>query len=70
MRSVWETRMNIEPKCWYAAVDWASEKHDIAVTDLAGKRLGRLQVQHSGEGLARMADCLVATTGGEHFAVG
>ena len=55
--------MNIEPRCWYAAVDWASEKHDIAVTDQVGKLLGRLQVKHSGEGLARMVDWLVASTG-------
>ncbi len=53
--------MNIELRSWYAAVDWASEKHDIVVTDCVGKRLGRLQVEHSGEGLARMADWLVAT---------
>jgi hypothetical protein len=53
--------MNIELRCWYAAIDWASEKHDIVVTDCAGKRLGRLQVEHSGEGLARMAEWLVAT---------
>jgi hypothetical protein len=53
--------MNIELRCWYAAVDWASEKHDIVVTDCAGKRLGRLQVEHSGEGLARMAEWLITT---------
>ena len=56
--------MNIELRCWYAAVDWASEKHDIVVTDCAGKRLGRLQVEHSGEGLARMAEWLITTTSG------
>ena len=53
--------MNIELRCWYAAVDWAK---DIVVTDCAGKRLGRLQVEHSGEGLARMAEWLVTTTSG------
>jgi len=57
--------MNIEPQWSYAAVDWASEKHDIVVTDCEGKRLGRLQVEHSGgERLARMSDWLIATTGG------
>ena len=55
--------MNIEPRCWYAAVDWASDKHDIAVTDQVGKLIGRLQVEHSGQGLARMVDWLVASTG-------
>ena len=57
--------MSSELRCWYAAVDWASEKHDIVVTDCEGKRLGRLQVEHSGgERLARMSDWLIATTGG------
>ena len=56
-------RISSELKCWYA-VDWASEKHDIVVTDREGKRLGQLQVEHSGEGLARMADWLFAVTGG------
>jgi transposase len=64
MRLILETRMNSELKCWYAAVDWASKKHDIVVTDREGKRLGQLQVEHSGEGLARMADWLIAATGG------
>jgi hypothetical protein len=57
-------QMSSELRCWYAAVDWASEKHDIVVTDCKGKRLGRLQVEHSGEGLARMSDWLIATAGG------
>jgi hypothetical protein len=56
--------MSSELGCWYASVDWASEKHDIVVTDCEGKRLGRLQVEHSGEGLARMSAWLIATTGG------
>ena len=56
--------MSSQQGCWYAAVDWASEKHDVVVTDDKGKTLGRLQVEHSGEGLARMADWLVAITDG------
>jgi Transposase len=61
--------MSIQAQCWYAAVDWASEKHDVVVTDYEGKRLGRLQVEHSGEGLARMADWLVAATNGTPDAI-
>lgn len=38
MRPILETRMSIDQRCWYAAVDWASEKHDIVVTDCVGKR--------------------------------
>jgi transposase len=56
--------MSSQGDCWYAAVDWASEKHDVVVTDDKGKTLGRLQVEHSGEGLARMADWLVAIADG------
>ena len=53
----------METRTWFAGVDWASEKHDVVVTDSDGKTLGRTKVEHSGEGLARMADWLVATTG-------
>src|SRR6476469_302148 len=69
VRLILETRMSIQAQCWYAAVDWAREKHDVVVTDYEGKRLGRLQVEHSGEGLARMADWLVATTNGTPDAI-
>ena len=55
--------MSNDQRRWFAGVDWASEKHDVVVTDSDGKTLGRTKVEHSGEGLARMADWLVATTG-------
>lgn len=57
--------MSKDQRRWFAGVDWASEKHDVVVTDCDGKTLGRAKVEHSGEGLARMADWLVTTTGAE-----
>jgi transposase len=51
-----------QPK-FYAGVDWASEKHDVWLTDAAGKRLGYKIVPHSGEGLNQLCAWLIATTG-------
>ena len=48
---------------FYVGVDWASEKHDVWVTDGAGKRLGYKTFPHSGEGLSALCSWLVATTG-------
>lgn len=47
---------------FYVGVDWASEKHDVWVTDDAGKRLGYRTFPHSGEGLSALCNWLVATT--------
>lgn len=51
-----------QPK-FYAGVDWASEKHDVWLTDAAGKRLGYRIFPHSGEGLSEMCAWLIAATG-------
>jgi transposase len=48
---------------WFAGVDWASNKHDVSLTDDGGKTVGRRIVEHSGEGLAQMADWLVRESG-------
>src|SRR5271166_603091 len=53
-----------ETQSWFAGVDWASQKHDVWLTDASGKRLGKRTFEHSGEGLAQMCDWLVATSGG------
>ena len=50
-----------QPK-FYVGVDWASEKHDVWLTDAAGKRLGYKIFAHSGEGLNQMCAWLIATT--------
>jgi transposase len=46
---------------FFAGVDWASEKHDVWVTDGEGKRLGYKIFAHSGEGLSAMCAWLIAT---------
>jgi transposase len=51
-----------QPK-FYTGVDWASEKHDVWLTDAAGKRLGYKIFPHSGEGLNQMCEWLAATAG-------
>jgi transposase len=54
-----------ELQSWFAGVDWASQKHDVWLTDASGKRLGKRTFVHSGEGLAQMCDWLIATSGGK-----
>ena len=44
---------------WFAGVDWASSKHDVTLTDDSGKIIGRRIFEHSGTGLAQMADWLL-----------
>ena len=48
---------------WFAGVDWASSKHDVSLTDDSGKVVGRRTFEHSGAGLAQMADWLLRETG-------
>jgi transposase len=57
--------MTNDRRRWFAGVDWASQKHDVAITDGDGQTLGRKTVEHSGAGLTQMAEWLVATTGAE-----
>ncbi len=54
-----------EKNSFYAGVDWASQKHDVWLTDSAGKRLGFRNFPHSGEGLSAMCKWLVEVSGGE-----
>ncbi|MGE3919144.1 MAG: IS110 family transposase [Hyphomicrobiaceae bacterium] len=53
----------MEQPNFYAGVDWASEKHDVWLTDAEGKRRGYKIFPHSGEGLGQMCAWLIATTG-------
>ena len=48
---------------WFAGVDWASNKHDVSLTDDSGKTVGRRVFEHSGTGLAQMADWLERESG-------
>lgn len=55
--------MTSERRRWFAGVDWASTKHDVTLTDGDGKLLGRRTIEHSGAGLAEMADWLARKAG-------
>jgi transposase len=54
-----------QTQMYFAGVDWASEKHDVWLTDAGGKRLGMRTFTHSGEGLAQLCAWLTATSGAE-----
>lgn len=43
---------------WYAGIDWADRHHDLVVIDDTGRKVAQLRVEHSPEGLARLASFL------------
>lgn len=52
-----------EQRRWYAGVDWASESHQVFLTDAEGRKIGEKAFKHGGEGLAEMAAWLKVTSG-------
>ncbi len=48
---------------WFAGIDWASSKHDASLADDSGNVVGRRIFEHSGTGLAQMADWLLRESG-------
>src|SRR5258708_35225358 len=52
-----------ETICWFAAVDWGSEKHQTCVLDAHGGVAGEREFPHSGAGLAGLADWVQSITG-------
>lgn len=48
---------------WFAGIDWASRKHDVVMHDVLGRRVGEATFEHTGAGIAALADWLVATGG-------
>jgi transposase len=46
----------------YVGVDWASATHYVYALDAQGAKLGHCSFQHSGEGLAELADWIRTTT--------
>lgn len=48
-----------------AGVDWATDKHDVALVGPNRKVLKHRQFAHSGEGLAEMANWLIEMAGGD-----
>jgi transposase len=47
---------------WFAGVDWASDKHDVVLTGDSDEIVGHRIFEHSGAGLAQMADWLLSET--------
>ena len=58
-----KNHMTSSNRGWYAGVDWASSKHDVTLTDDSGAIIGRRIFEHSGTGLAQMADWLLRESG-------
>jgi len=50
-------------KQWFAGVDWASKSHLVRLIDGQGDDVGERSFEHSGQGLAAMADWLLAASG-------
>jgi transposase len=49
--------------CWFAGIDWGSEKHQVCLLDAAGKVVGERAFRHGGAGLAALCDWLVSVAG-------
>lgn len=47
---------------WFVGIDWAHESHELCVVDARGQQVGGRSFEHSGEGLAAMADWIGTTT--------
>lgn len=55
--------MTTDKRRYYAGVDWASQSHQLVLTDHDGRKVGEKNFKHGGEGLANMAAWLMATSG-------
>src|SRR3954454_21729777 len=55
--------MTSETKCWFAGVDWGSEKHQVCLLDNSGAVVGERAFRHDGVGLAALCDWLVSVAG-------
>ncbi len=49
--------------CWFAGIDWGSERHQACLLDAAGKVVGERAFAHGGAGLAALCDWLTSTAG-------
>src|SRR5919206_2019186 len=52
-----------ETRCWFAGVDWGSERHPVCLLDAAGTVVGERAFAHSGAGLVALCDWLVSLAG-------
>ena len=54
----------VEPKAWFAGVDWASEAHHVCVVGGDGSKRDERIFRHGGAGLAEMVEWIAAKSGG------
>ena len=63
----------MEAKRWFVGIDWATEKHQICVLNLAGDVVNEWVVPHPGEGIAGLCTELLDLSGsqveGVHVAI-
>lgn len=50
---------------WYAGIDWADQHHDALVIDERGHQVGKLRLEHSPQGMARLNTWLQQIIGTE-----
>jgi transposase len=49
-------------RLWFVGVDWASEIHQVRLSDAHGNKLGERPFKHGGEGLAELAEWILRLT--------
>lgn len=54
--------MDEEERNWFVGVDWASETHQVRLSDAKGRKVGEKAFPHGGAGLAEMAAWIVSLT--------
>lgn len=54
--------MDEEERNWFVGVDWASEMHQVRLSDAKGRKVGEKTFPHGGAGLAEMAAWIVSLT--------
>lgn len=47
---------------WFVGVDWASEVHQVRLSDALGRKIGERSFAHGGEGLAELAHWILRLT--------
>jgi hypothetical protein len=54
--------MDEEERNWFVGVDWASETHQVRLSDAKGRKNGEKTFAHGGAGLADMAEWILSLT--------
>ncbi len=54
-----------EERHWFVGIDWASEIHQVRLSDAHGNKIGERSFRHGGEGLAELANWILQLTGTE-----